>query len=96
LGARDAVELVRTIEMLKTGKAEYEFRTTVVPGFVGEEDIAEISELVKGTKNFALQQFVPGDALDKELNSLKPYTLDSIAVIAERMKPFAENVTIRA
>jgi pyruvate formate lyase activating enzyme len=96
LGARDAVELVRTIEMLKTGKAECEFRTTVVPGFVDEEDIAEIGELVKGIKNFALQQFVPDDALDKELNSLKPYTLDSIAAIAERMKPYAENVTIRA
>lgn len=96
LGARDTTELVHTIEVLKTGKVECEFRTTVVPGFVSEEDILEIGELVKGVKNFALQQFVPDDTLDKKLNSLKPYTTDSIAGFAERMKMYAENVTLRA
>jgi pyruvate formate lyase activating enzyme len=96
LGARDTTELVHTIEVLKTGKVECEFRTTVVPGFVCEEDILEIGELVKGAKNFALQQFVPDDTLDKTLNSLKPYPTDSIAGFAERMKKYAENVTLRA
>lgn len=96
LGARDTTELKRTIEMLKTGNIEFEFRTTVVPGFVDEIDVAEIGQLIKGVKNFALQQFVPDDALDRKLNSLKPYALDSIAAIAERMRPYAENVIIRA
>jgi pyruvate formate lyase activating enzyme len=96
LGARDTTELVHTIEVLKTGKVECEFRTTVVPGFVSEEDILEIGELVKGVKNFALQQFVPDDTLDKTLNSLKPYPTDSIASFVERMKMYAENVTLRA
>ncbi len=32
LGARDTAELVRTVDILKMGKVEYEFRTTVVPG----------------------------------------------------------------
>lgn len=96
LGARDTMELRRTIEMLKNGNIEFEFRTTVVPGFVDEIDVAEIGQLIKGVKNFALQQFVPEDPLDRKLNSLKPYTLDSIAAIAERMRPYAENVMIRA
>ncbi len=96
LGAGDTNGLVRTIEMLKTGKVEYEFRTTVVPDFVDEADVSEISELIKGVKNFALQQFVPDDALDKKLCGTKPYALESIIAIAERMKPYAENVTIRA
>jgi pyruvate formate lyase activating enzyme len=96
LGARDTTELVHTIEVLKTGKVECEFRTTVVPGFVCEEDILEIGELVKGAKNFALQQFVPDDTLDETLNSLKPYPTDSIAGFAESMKKYAENVTLRA
>ena len=96
LGAGGEVKLVRTIEMLKTGKVEHELRTTVVPGFVDEGDVAEICELVKGVKNFALQQLVPDDVLDKKLNSLNPYTLDSITAIADRMKPYVENVTIRA
>jgi pyruvate formate lyase activating enzyme len=96
LGARDAAELLHTIEILKTGKVECEFRTTIVPGFVGEEDLAEIGELVKGVKNFALQQFVPDDTLDRTFNSLKPYSRESIAGFAERMKTYAMNVILRA
>jgi pyruvate formate lyase activating enzyme len=95
LGAKDTAELVRTIEILKTGKVECEFRTTVVPGFVGEEDIVGIGELVKGAKNFVLQQFVPGDTLDKAFTSLKPYSPVSIAGFAESMKKYAETVTLR-
>jgi pyruvate formate lyase activating enzyme len=83
------------MEILKTGKVECEFRTTVVPGFVGEEDIVEIGELLKGVKNFVLQQFVAGDTLDKTFNSLKPYPPGSIADFAVSMKKCAENVTLR-
>jgi pyruvate formate lyase activating enzyme len=96
LGAGDTAELVHTIEILKTGKVECEFRTTVVPGFVGEEDLIEIGELVRGVKSFVLQQFVPDDTLDKALNSLKPYSRESMAGFAESMKRYAENVMLRA
>ncbi|MGD0978923.1 MAG: anaerobic ribonucleoside-triphosphate reductase activating protein [Candidatus Bathyarchaeia archaeon] len=96
LGAGDTAELVHTIEILKTGKVECEFRTTVVPGFVDEEDLIEIGGLVKGVKSFVLQQFVPDDTLDKTLNSLKPYSRESMAGFAESMKRYAENVMLRA
>jgi pyruvate formate lyase activating enzyme len=96
LGAGGAAELVHTIEILKTGKVECEFRTTVVPGFVGEEDLTEIGGLVKGVKSFVLQQFVPDDTLDGALVSIKPYSRESLAGFAESMKKYAENVMLRA
>lgn len=96
LGAGETAELVHTIEILKTGKVECEFRTTVVPGFVGEEDLMEIGGLVKGVKSFVLQQFVPDDTLDKALNSLRPYSRETMAGFAESMKRYAENVMLRA
>lgn len=96
LGAKDVTQLVRTISALKDGKVECEFRTTVVPGFVEDEDIIEIGELVKGAKNFVLQQFVPGDTLDKKFSSVKPYSPASIAGFAECLGKYAENVTVRA
>jgi pyruvate formate lyase activating enzyme len=95
LGAKDTTQLMRTIEILKTGKVECEFRTTVVPGFVDEEDIIEIGELVEGAKNFALQQFVPSDTLDKAFTSLEPYSSTNIASFAECMRRYVENVTLR-
>jgi len=96
LGAGRTAELMHTIELLKTGKVECEFRTTVVPGFVGEEDLMEIGGLVKGVKSFVLQQFVPDDTLDRTLGSLKPYSRECLTGFAESMKKYAENVTLRA
>jgi len=96
MGAEGTADLVHTIEILKTGEVECEFRTTVVPGFVSEEDLIEIGGLVKGAKSFVLQQFVPSDTLDGELNSLKPYSKESLAGFAESMKEYAENITLRA
>ena len=96
LGAKDVAELLCSVEILKTEKVECEFRTTVVPGFVGEEDLVEIGGLVKGVKSFVLQQFVPDDTLDGALNSLKPYSMESLAGFADGMKKYAQNVTLRA
>ena len=95
LGTRDASELVRSAEILKNDNVEYEFRTTVVPGFVEEEDIIEIGELVKGAKKLALQQFIPDDTLDANFRSLKPYSAAIIESLGERLKEYVENIIIR-
>jgi len=95
LGAKGTADFLRTLEMLKTGKVEYELRTTVVPGFVDIEDITRIGELVKGAKTFALQQFVSGDTLDRNLSTLKPYAQETIAKYAETMENCASNLVLR-
>ena len=95
LGARDTAELVRTMEILKMGKVDYEFRTTVVPGFFESADVFAISDLVKGARAWALQQFVPGDTLDKNLNSLKPYTSETMSKYAEAIRNYAEEIVLR-
>jgi pyruvate formate lyase activating enzyme len=95
LGAKSTADFLRTLEMLKTGKVEYELRTTVVPGFVDVEDIARIGELVKGAKTFAVQQFVSGDTLDRNLSTLKPYAQETIAKFAEAMENYASNLVLR-
>jgi pyruvate formate lyase activating enzyme len=95
LGAKDTAPLLHTIEILKTGKVDYEFRTTVVPGFVDAEDIPRIGELGKGTKIFAFQQFVPEDTLDKNFVTLKPYPPENIKKYAEIMKEYVGNILLR-
>ena len=95
LGAKSTAEFLRTLEMLKTGKVEYEFRTTVVPGFVDAGDVTRIGELVKGVKTFAMQQFVSGDALDKTLNALKPYTPEVIREFANSLRNHVTVVILR-
>lgn len=95
LGAEDTIELMHTIEILKMGKVDYEYRTTIVPGFVDAADICMMSEIVKGAKTWALQQFVPGDTLDKAMNTLKPYTPETISEYAEKIKSYADKIVLR-
>jgi len=95
LGAKDTKGFLRAVEMLKTGKVEYEFRTTIVPGFVDAGDIGEIGEIVKGAKTFALQQFVSGDTLDRNINTLKPYAQETITKYAQTMENYANNLVLR-
>lgn len=96
LGANETVSFLRTVEMLKTGKIEYEFRTTIVPSFVDSEDITRIGELVRGAKTFALQQFVSGDVLDKSLNKIKPHEHGTITKFAKVLGEYTSNLVLRS
>jgi pyruvate formate lyase activating enzyme len=95
LGAKDTTKFLRTLEILKNGKLAYEFRTTVAPGVVDAEDIPRMCELVKGAKTVALQQFAPGDTLDKGFSNVKPYSREIISEFAKTMKDYADKVVSR-
>jgi pyruvate formate lyase activating enzyme len=95
LGAKETVDFLRTVEILKNGKVDYEFRATVVPGFVDEEDIEKMGEIVKGGKCFAFQQFIPGDTLDKTFNNVKPYAAEVISKFADVMKQYVDEIMLR-
>jgi len=95
LGAENTAGFQRAVEMLKTGKVEYEFRTTVVPEFVTAEDVVCIGEIVKGAKTLAFQQFVPHDTLDKRFENLQPYAPETIKEFAETMRKYTENIVLR-
>ena len=95
LGAKDTAGLMRSVEILKTGKVPYEFRTTIVPELVTREDVVCIGELVKGAGTHAFQQFVPKDTLDKRFEGLKPYAPESIEEFASALEKYVETALLR-
>jgi len=95
LGAKDTSGLLRSVEMLKTGKVPCEFRTTAVPELVTADDVTCIGELVRGARTHAFQQFVPQDTLDKRFEGLKPYASEIIEGFAGTMRKYAENTLLR-
>jgi len=95
LGAQSTESFERTVEMLKQGKVNYEFRTTLVPGLTNPEDISKMGELARGARLFVLQQFIPDDTLDKTLCNVKPYSPDVIAFFADVMKKYVNTVMLR-
>jgi pyruvate formate lyase activating enzyme len=95
LGAENIENYLQTIEILKEGNTDYEFRSTVVPGFIDESIVKKIGVVVKGAKRFAFQQFVPGDTLDNAFNAIKPYSRDTITHFADLMNDYVDEVLLR-
>ncbi len=73
----------------------YEFRTTCVPGVVGEEDFREIGELVKGAKKYCLQQFRSSVTFDKKFQDTRPYFKEDIRRFRSILEDFVEVVETR-
>jgi pyruvate formate lyase activating enzyme len=97
LGAKESEigNLLETIRMLKGSTVDYEFRNTVVPTIVEEEDIIKIGRLVEGAKRFAFQQFIPENASDERFRKIKPYEPKIIERFSEIMKKYVEEVILR-
>jgi pyruvate formate lyase activating enzyme len=95
LGADDTGNFLRSIEMIKEGGVEYEFRNTVVPGIVDEEDIPRIGKIVEGARRFAFQQFRPGETLDRAFNNVKPYPNETIVKFSKIMEKYVSEVLLR-
>ncbi|MCK4438119.1 anaerobic ribonucleoside-triphosphate reductase activating protein [Candidatus Bathyarchaeota archaeon] len=95
LKAESVEGLLKTIHILKKSSVDYEFRCTAVPGFVNEDIVHRIGEMVKGARRFAFQQFIPGDTLDPAFNSKTPYTKEKISKFADIMASYVEEVSLR-
>jgi len=91
----DLDRIVRSIELLKEGKVDYEFRTTVVPGFVDEAAIDAIGQLIRGARLWALQQFQNRNVLDDSFRDRKPLPPAKVRELAVRAAPFVDKVITR-
>ena len=92
-GSPDA--LLESVGLLLEGRGNYEFRCTVVPGFVGERTVLEMGRAVSGARRFVFQQFVPGDTLDPGFRDVEPFSVDVIERFGELMESYVNEVVLR-
>jgi pyruvate formate lyase activating enzyme len=74
---------------------EYEFRSTLVPGLVNPDDMANIGKAVEGARVFVLQQFNPEQAPVKAYQDKTSYKLSEAEAMAESLRPFVKEVKLR-
>ena len=84
----------KSIDILKSSKIDYEFRTTLVKEFHNFEDIKKICELVGKDSKYYLQNFE--DSSDVINHNLHGFTRDELLLIYENIKENFPNVEIRA
>lgn len=61
-----------SIQILLEGRVECEFRTTVVPTLIDEEEIYDLARSIRGARRYTLQAFNPREALDENLKKMAP------------------------
>ena len=65
--------ILKSIQILKEGNVEYQFRVTVVPGLHGEEEVRAIGLALKAGQRVVLQNFNPENPLDESLKNVTPF-----------------------
>ncbi|MFA5303702.1 MAG: anaerobic ribonucleoside-triphosphate reductase activating protein [Candidatus Nanoarchaeia archaeon] len=85
----------QSIEIIKTSGIDYEFRTTILPKLIKEEDILKIGYLLNGAKVLALQTFKNEKTLDAEYQTQPSYLKPQMEHFSRIIKPFIKNVISR-
>ncbi len=85
-----------SIDIIRGAEIDYEFRTTVVPDLLNEEDILALGQWLKGTKKYVLQQFRPAPKmLDPSFKNIKPYNYDEVKRFQGLLKKYVNLVELR-
>lgn len=87
------LKLKKSISLLINKVSDYEFRTTCVKGLHTEEDFYEIKDMIKGAKNYFLQNYKAAPDM-KEL-PFKPFSREELEKFLNIVKNSVENVSIR-
>ncbi|MEM3393226.1 MAG: anaerobic ribonucleoside-triphosphate reductase activating protein [Candidatus Bathyarchaeia archaeon] len=92
----DAKDLVKkSIRIIIDKAPEYEFRLTVVPGLINEEDLHKIGEIVKGAEKIYIQQFRNEKTLDESFKNIKPFTKEKLLKFKDILKDYVNFCDIR-
>ena len=91
-----AIENFReSVKIIMESGADYEFRTTVVPGIHTEDDFQEIGHWIHGARRFALQTFRDIKIYDSNLREKTRGKSIDLDQAKEKIRPFVHQVEIR-
>ena len=92
----DPAAVARSAEIIRTSGLQHVFRTTVVPGLVGEEDVRKIGEWLRGTPRYRIQSFSPARTLDPSFEAVQPFSSDELNRIAAAARPYFGEAAVEA
>ena len=89
----DTSLIKESIDLLKNGPIDYEFRTTVVKELHSKETFEKIGELLSGAKQYFLQGYIDSErVIERRFSS---YTKEELEGFVTILKKTIKNVSIR-
>ena len=89
----DVSRIERSVELLKSGAVDYEFRTTVVEPLHHKENFEKIGELLKGCRRYYLQSFVDSGNIIGQ--NCFPPSQEQLKNYLKTVSNYIESVSIR-
>ena len=91
----DSKNILKSIELIKNSKIDYEFRTTVVKSQLSPSDFELIGELIQGAKKYYLQRFVPSKTFNQNFLAEATFSDEEFVTIGENLKKYVTDVVLR-
>ncbi len=84
----DKQSIRKSVELIKSGMKEYEFRITLVPGIFKEEHIKTIGGWLGRVRTFYIQGFGNEKNLDPRFKDVQPFRKDELEKFLEMFKEY--------
>jgi pyruvate formate lyase activating enzyme len=89
-------DINESVEFLKQGNIDFEFRTTAVPGIHSKEDFTEIAKWIGGENvKYYIQNFRPEKTIDPEFEKISPFQTEYLEGILKELYPYFKNCRLR-
>lgn len=85
--------ILDSIDLLRSGETDYEFRTTVVEELHDEDSFRDIGQCIKGAKRYFLQPFADRDSV--AFSGFHAPSAEKLRRYADIVRPFVSAVEIR-
>ncbi len=93
LDSYDLTNIEKSVDLLKSGVVDYEFRTTVVKEYHDLDAIRELGQWLKGSKRLYLQQFVDRDSCI--MKGLHAYDKATLIAMRDELRKYIPDTDIR-
>ncbi|MGW8311870.1 MAG: anaerobic ribonucleoside-triphosphate reductase activating protein [Desulfuromonadales bacterium] len=95
-GGEVSIERLRqTMQLCRQAQVDLEYRTTCVPGWVDDDVIQKLGELISGAPLWVLQQFQPKHALCETARDTVPFSPERIQAFADLASRYVQQVMVR-
>jgi pyruvate formate lyase activating enzyme len=92
----DFNKIKKSVKIIMDSGLPYEFRTTLVRGVAGKDEIKKAGRIIKGAEKWFLQSFNPDlDLLDKEYKKIKKYNWKEMEEMREIGEKFVKRCKVR-
>jgi pyruvate formate lyase activating enzyme len=88
--------ILESINLIKSSSIDYEFRTTVVPGYISLDEIKKIGKMLSGSKKYVIQNMkTKNDMIDSSFKKLEPYSKSKLDEMKDSVKNCFEKIVVK-